>query len=61
MMELISLRLPREKVEQLRRLARYEAARRNCDVTWAKLVREAIDERLAEAAQTGGEPGLCGQ
>jgi hypothetical protein len=47
MMELVSIRLPRETVEQMRALARTEAVRRNENVTWAGLVREAIDDRLA--------------
>ena len=54
MMDLISIRLPRETVERLRALARREAARRNEDVTWARLVREAIDGRLAAEFEAGG-------
>lgn len=57
MMDLISIRLPRETVERLRALARREAARRNEDVTWPGLVREAIDARLAgESQRQGGAP-----
>ena len=60
MMELISIRLARETVEQLRALARCEAARRNQDVTWAAIVREAIDERLAaEAKRLGAVKSLA--
>ena len=47
-MELISIRLHRETVERLGTLARKEAARRDEHVTWAELVREAIEERLDE-------------
>jgi predicted DNA-binding protein len=50
MMDLISIRLPRETIERLRALARREAARRNADVTWSGLVREAIEARLAREA-----------
>jgi predicted DNA-binding protein len=46
MMELISIRLPREMVERLRVLARMEAVRRNAAVTWSGLVREAIEAWL---------------
>jgi predicted DNA-binding protein len=51
MMELISIRLPREMVERLRVLARLEAVRRNAAVTWSGLVREAIEAWLAAESQ----------
>jgi predicted DNA-binding protein len=47
MMQLISIRLPPETIERLRALARQEAVRRNENVTWSRLVRETIDNRLA--------------
>ena len=58
-MELISIRLDRKAVEELRGLARLEAVRRDEPVTWAALVREAIECRLA-AERTGAPPCLAG-
>ena len=55
-MELISIRLKRETVRQLRALARREAVRRNENVTWVGLVREAI-QRLLAARKPRGEQG----
>jgi predicted DNA-binding protein len=54
MMQLISLRLPRETIERLRTLARLEAVRRNENVTWSGLVREAIEARLAVLSSPAG-------
>jgi predicted DNA-binding protein len=51
MMDLISIRLPREMVERLRVLARQEAVRRNASVTWSGLVREAVEVWLAAESQ----------
>ncbi len=51
MMQLISIRLPRETVERLRTLARCEAIRRNEDVTWSRLVREAIEAWMPVESQ----------
>jgi predicted DNA-binding protein len=45
-MQLVSIRLPRQMLERLRALARLEAVRRNENVTWSGLVREAIEARL---------------
>lgn len=51
MMDLVSIRLPREMVERLRTIARLEAVRRNANVTWSGLVREAIEVWLAAESQ----------
>jgi len=47
-LELVSIRLPRETVEQLRAFARREAVRRKQDVTWAALAREALEQKLRD-------------
>lgn len=52
-MELISMRLDRDKVERLKTLARMEAARRDESVTWAQLVRECIERLLKERGLSG--------
>jgi predicted DNA-binding protein len=45
-MEVVSIRLCPEMVARLKLLARHEALRRGEDVTWARLVREALEQKL---------------
>ncbi len=56
-MQLMSIRVPAETVERLKTLARQEAARRNEDVSWSSLVREALDERLRQQATATSQAG----
>ena len=52
-LELVSIPLPRNIVEQLRALARREAILRNQDVTWATLAREALEQKLRDPEAPG--------
>ena len=47
-MEVVSIRLHPEMVARLKLIARHEAIRRGQDVTWARLVREALELLLKE-------------
>jgi predicted DNA-binding protein len=47
-MEVVSIRLCPEMVARLKLLARREALRRGEDVTWARLVREALEQKLLD-------------
>ena len=43
-----SLRIAKETLAALKRLAREEAVKRNVDVQWSDLVRQLIQDRLAQ-------------
>ena len=50
MMEVTSIRLPADILARLRALAHKESLRTGREVTWAKLVRNAVEKHLLGAA-----------
>lgn len=56
----ITIRLPEHLREELQTMARHEAVRRRCDVTWVGLLQEAAEALLQNRRTTNVPPAIAG-